>query len=173
MEKWDLLDNKRRITGKYINRGDELPKGYYHQLIHVCIFNKEKKMLIQKRHPKKNKRPSLWDISCGGAVLAGEDTHTAASRELFEELSIDHDFSKEKILMTLTYEQGFDDYFSLYLPSLDIKNLKLQKDELTEVSFASLDEILALIEKGEFVPYRKELISLIFVLRNSKSYIST
>lgn len=173
MEKWDLLDNKRRPTGKYIYRGDEIPDGYYHQVVHVCIFSKEGKILIQKRHPHKKKWGSLWDLSCGGAVIFGEDSNQAATRELSEELGLYHDFSKDKFLMTITYEKGFDDYFCLVVDELDLSSLSLQKSEVSKVSWASLDQIESLIDEGEFVPYSKEMISLIFLLKDSKSYIRT
>lgn len=171
MEKWDLLDNKRKVTGKFIYRGEKIPEDYYHQVVHVCIFNKNKQMLIQKRHKDKNKWGSLWDISCGGAAIYGEDTNKAASRELYEELGITHDFSKEKILLTISYEKGFDDYYCLMFDYLDLKTLRLQKEEVTEVKWASLDEIRNMIDRNVFVPYSKELISLIFLLKDSKSYI--
>lgn len=171
MEKWDLLDNKRRPTGKFIYRGDVVPEGFYHQVVHVCIFNKDGKMLIQKRHPSKKKWAKLWDISCGGAAIRGEDTHQAASRELFEELGIDHDFSKEKFLLTITYEKGFDDYFCLIYDFLDIKSLKIQKEELTDIRWASLDSIEDMIDSGDFVPYSKDMIGLIFKLKDAQSYI--
>lgn len=171
MEKWDLLDNKRNRTGKFIYRGDDIPDGLYHQVIHVCIFNKKGQMLIQKRHESKNKWESLWDLSCGGAVVFGEDSHEGAKRELFEELGLVHDFSKDKILMTITYEKGFDDYFAIIYNHLNINDLNLQESEVEEVRWASLSEIEDMLEKGTFVPYSKEQISLIFLLKNSKSYI--
>ncbi|MDD7463689.1 MAG: NUDIX domain-containing protein [Anaerococcus sp.] len=173
MEKWDLLDNKRNITGKFIYRGEEIPEGYYHQVIHVCIFNKNGELLIQKRHPNKNKWPSLWDLSCGGAVVFGEDSNGAASRELFEELGLSHDFSKDKFLMTITYEKGFDDYYCLLVDKMDLGKLSLQEEEVVDVAWASLSQIKNMIERGDFIPYSEELISLIFLLKDKKSYIRT
>lgn len=171
MEKWDLLDNKRNITGKFIYRGEEIPDGFYHQVIHICIFNEKDQLLIQKRHKNKNKWPSLWDLSCGGAVVFGEESHEAAKRELFEELGLVHDFSKDKFLITITYEKGFDDYFAISYDNLNINDLKLQETEVEEVKWASLDEIENMIDNNFFVPYSKEQIKLLFLLKNSKSYI--
>lgn len=171
MEMFDLLDNKRKISGKFIERGKPIPDSYYHQVVHICIFNKDGKLLVQKRHKSKNKWPNLWDLSCGGAVIKGEDPHQAAKRELFEELGIDYDFSKDKILMTLTYEKGFDDYFAIVFENLDIENLKLQKTEVEKVMWLELWEIEKLMDQKDFVPYYKEHIRLLFLLKNSKSYI--
>ena len=39
MELWELYDIDRQKTGKIIKRGDKVPKGYYHTVVHVCIFN--------------------------------------------------------------------------------------------------------------------------------------
>lgn len=171
MEKWDLLDNKRNRTGKYVYRGEEIPQGFYHQVVHICIFNKNNQMLIQKRSDLKNKWPGLWDLSCGGAAIFGEDTHQAASRELYEELGLSYDFSKDIPLLTVTYEKGFDDYFAIIVDDSNLEKIVLQKEEVDSVKWADLCEIKNMVDKKNFVPYSKDQLGLIFLLKDSKSYI--
>lgn len=171
MEKWDLLDNKRKLTGRYIYRGEIIPKGFYHQIVHLAIFNEKGQMLIQKRSDKKSKWKNLWDISCAGAVRKGEDSQSAIRRELFEELSIDYDFSKEKVIFTLTYEKGFDDFYSIKIKNLDLDKLSIEKDEVEEISWANFLQIKEKLENNDFIPYNLEVISLLFQLKDGKSYI--
>ena len=53
MEVWDVYDIRRNKTDRVMIRGEEVSEGDYHLVVHVCIFNKEGKMLIQHRHENK------------------------------------------------------------------------------------------------------------------------
>ena len=44
----DLYDNFRNKTGKVIERRDIVPRGLYRLIIHVLIFDKKGRLLIQK-----------------------------------------------------------------------------------------------------------------------------
>ena len=88
MELLDLYDENKNLTNLQISRGVKVPEGYYRLVVHICIFNEEGKMLIQKRTPNK-KWPNKWDISVGGCVTAGESSKLAAMREVKEEIGLD------------------------------------------------------------------------------------
>lgn len=51
---------------------------------------------------------------------------------------------------------------------LDTEVLRLQPEEVQAVKWASLEEILQMIEAGVFIPYHKELIRLLFYMRNHR-----
>ena len=89
MEKFDLYDENRNKLNITINRGDKLPENTYRLVVHLIIFNSKGEMLIQQRHPHKKNWPSLWDISVGGCVTAGETSVEAMIRETIEEIGID------------------------------------------------------------------------------------
>ena len=78
MEILDLYDKDKRLTNIQVSRGVKVPKGYYRLVVHMCIFNKEGKMLIQKRAAHKH-WGSKWDISVGGCVTAGETSGESAN----------------------------------------------------------------------------------------------
>ena len=44
--------------------------------------------------------------------------------------------------------------------------MKLQYEEVKEVKWATADEIKSMIESGEFIPYDKSFIDMLFFLRN-------
>jgi hypothetical protein len=115
MELWDLYDLDRNVTGKTHVRGEPIPDGYYRLVVHICIFNSEGKMLIQHRTPSKRAYPNVWDLSAGGAAILGDDSHTAASRELYEELGIRYDFSRVRPVLTTCFDNGFNDVYCINL----------------------------------------------------------
>ena len=114
MELFDLYDDERNFTGETIERGKPLPENRYHLVIHICIFGSDGKMLIQQRQPFKKGFPDKWDISVGGSAVAGENSRQAASRELYEELGISHDFSHDRPMLTVHFERGFDDVYVIH-----------------------------------------------------------
>ncbi len=166
MELWDVYDVNRNKTGKIIERGSSWGNEKYHLIIHVAIFNKEGKMLIQKRAACKKAWANLWDISCGGSAVAGEDSHTAAEREVKEELGIDIDLRNVRPHFTMNYERGFDDFYT-YETELNPEELTLQTEEVDSAKWASLDEVRELFRKGEFVPYFQPIVELLWQVRDN------
>jgi hypothetical protein len=45
MELWDVYDINRNKTGKTAVRGEGLPEGGYHLVVHVCIIGSDGRML--------------------------------------------------------------------------------------------------------------------------------
>ena len=164
MELWDIYDTDRIPTGATAVRGEKLEKGAYHMVIHVCIFNSEGKMLIQQRQPWKT-YGDKWDVTVGGAAVKGDTSRDAAHRELFEELGLDMDFSAMRPGLTMNFLTGFDDFY-LINREVDISELRLQPEEVKAVRWAELEEIEKLIDSGDFVPYFKSFIAMLFDIRN-------
>lgn len=165
MELWDLYTEDRMKTGRQMIRGEEKPVGLYRVLVHVCIFNKEGKMLIQQRQPFKEGWSGMWDITVGGSVVAGESSREAAEREIYEEIGCRIDLSETRPTLTVNDSNGFDDIY-LIQKEIDIKSLRLQYEEVKEVKWAAETEILQMIEAGIFIPYYKEMVGLFFSMRN-------
>lgn len=165
MELFDLYTVDREKTGETRVRGGEHPKGLYHTVVHICIFRDDGKMLIQQRRETKNGWPNLWDVSAAGAVVSGETSRDGAHRELLEELGVDIPFDEMRPVMTVNFDNGFDDIYLLN-KNVEICDLKLQAEEVKDARFADIEEILAMIESKQFVPYYPELIKLMFSMRH-------
>ena len=161
MEKWDLYTRDRHKMNKQITRGETLASNEYHVVVHVCIFNSQGQMLIQQRQPFKHGWSNLWDITCGGSAVAGDTSQQAASRELFEELGIRYDFEDMRPQFTMNFQRGFDDYYLIEY-DIDLSELTLQQEEVQAVKWATLEEILAMIDTGTFIPYYKSIIGFLF-----------
>ena len=88
MELWDVLDKHGNKTGKIIERGKQLLlKGEYFLIVDVWIMNNKGEFLISKRTPTTEPEPDKWQPTTGCAV-AGDDSISAALREVKEELGI-------------------------------------------------------------------------------------
>lgn len=164
MEKFDVYNDDRCLTGKTLVRGEKCGKGENRMVIHICIFNSNGEILIQQRQPFKSSWANMWDISVGGSSQCGESSKDAAKRELKEELGIDFDFSQIRPHLTMNFENGFDDFYILNF-DVDLNTLILQQEEVQSVKWATKEEIIELIKENKFIPYCEEFISLLFDLR--------
>ena len=164
-ESFDLYDINRNRTGKVLERGNKVPEGYYRLVVHVCVFDKDGRMLIQKRQPFKSGWSGMWDVTAGGSALAGDTSQQAASRELKEEVGIDYDLTDVRPAMTIYFDGGFNDIYTINM-DVDIDSLQLQESEVEQVKWATEDEILEMLHNKEFVLYKTSFISLLYFLRN-------
>lgn len=167
MELFDLYTKDRLPLNQTMNRGEQTPDGCYRLVVHVCIFNSSGEMLIQQRQPFKKGWPDMWDLSCGGSVISGEDCRTAAEREVAEELGAAISLEDTRPVLTIHFDEGFDDIYVI-TKDIQLSEICLQPEEVQAVKWASLEEILAMIDSGEFVPYHKDLIGLLFFMRNHR-----
>ena len=151
-EYWDIYDENRNKTGRTHLRGDEMQSGDYHLVIHVCIFNSKNELLIQRRHPDKISWPGIWDISAAGSVLQGEDSRMAAIREVKEELGIEINLDGLRPHFTINFDQRFDDYWFIE-QEIDLKDITLQPEEVVDAKWVQEDELIKLLEDGQFIPY--------------------
>ena len=168
MEIFDLYTADREKTEQTMVRGDPVPEGYYRLVVHVCIFDPDGRMLIQQRQPFKEGWSNLWDVTVGGSAISGDNSRTAAERETREELGLAIDLSHVRPSLTIHWEHGFDDFYILTQP-VDLESLHLQYEEVQAVRWASKEEILHMTDTGEFIPYEKGLIELLFFRRNHRT----
>lgn len=89
-ELFDAVDGANCVTGQ-ATRQEIHASGWNHRAAHVLVVNKRGHVLLQKRSVWKDRQPNKWDCSAAGHLDAGEDYHTAATRELQEELGIHPD----------------------------------------------------------------------------------
>lgn len=166
MELWDVYNRDKTKSGKTMARGEKIEKGDYRLVVHACIFNSKGEMLIQQRQPFKSGWSNMWDITVGGSAIAGETSQTAIEREIFEELGLKINLQNVQPHLTINFDSGFDDVY-LIEKDLYVDDLVLQYEEVQQVKWATLDEILQKLDDGIFIPYYKSLIQLFFDMRNN------
>lgn len=161
----DVYTIHRERTGEIWQRGTSLPTGTCRLTVHVCAFNRDGEMLIQQRASRRKVFPDRWDVSVAGHVQAGETSRIAAMRELKEELGLTLDLTKHRPHFTFHADGSIDDVY-LITSDIVIEDVTLQNEEVRTVRFADEATIVAWIEEGRFVPYRPEVISLLFAMRH-------
>lgn len=81
MEKFDLYNFDRTLSGKVIERGNPVPDGFYRLVVVTFVFNSKGQMLIQQRQKDKKNWSGLWDVSSSGHVQA---VKWATKEEIFQ-----------------------------------------------------------------------------------------
>ena len=87
MEIWDLYNEHRELTGRDHIRGEKVPQGFYHLVVHIWIRNSKGEYLISQRSADRPAYPLMWEC-VGGSVTKGEDSLTGALRETKEEVGV-------------------------------------------------------------------------------------
>ena len=167
VELWDVLDENRNPTGRTVERGGfVLDPGEYHLVVHIWVLNSKGEFLIQRRSEDKEPMPGEW-AATGGAAISGEDSFTAARRELFEELGIATNRDTLLPLVTLKRKNSFlDVWYTVYDEPLD--NLPLQSSEVAEIKLVSKEELLTMIKDGVFHRYGNEYFEKVLAAIDQK-----
>lgn len=142
MEYLNVYDNNKNKLDKKIVRGDKLSNDEHILVAVIFIKNKDNKYLIQKTSLEKG---GLYSTT-GGHVLYNEDSKTSIIREVKEELGIDIANDDIKYIGSILFGVPFGDIYYLE-KDIDIDNVKLQKEEVSYVSYMTKEEIDDLIKK--------------------------
>ena len=149
MERRDLYDINRNLTGETIAKTELTPEGRYIIVVLVFIQNSEGKFLIQRRS-RKYKDGKF--ATTGGHVKAGTTSIEGIIEEVEEELGLKLNPSDLDVYYSGREDSSrvfFDDYYAQI--DADLADLKLQDDEVDEALWMTADEIRAAIENGEFL----------------------
>lgn len=159
MERWDLYTKYREKTGKEQIRGEKIPKGFYHLVVHVWIRNRKGEYLISQRSASRPTFPLMWEC-VGGSVLMGESSIDGALREVKEEVGLDLKPETGKLLFTkiwgtdVKYERKeFNDIMDVWLFEYD-EDLHLEDaatDEVADCKWMTVPEIRKLYEDNRLV----------------------
>ena len=138
----DLYDINSNKTDKTYRKGDLIPEGYYPMVVMVVIRNSNGEFLMQKRVESKG---GDWGVT-GGHPKSGETPIEGIITEVKEELGID--ISDNEII---EFASGCDlkDCYKMYYTKLDLdlSKLNIQKEELSEVKWFSLEELQDMVDK--------------------------
>lgn len=132
----DLYDANSVKTDKTYRKGEQIPSGYYPMVVMIVIRNSKGEFLMQKRVEEKG---GNWGVT-GGHPKSKETPLEGIITEVKEELGLD--FSNEKLI---EFDSGCDgkDCYKMYFlnKDIDLKNIKIQEEELSEVKWVSKDEL--------------------------------
>lgn len=159
MEKWDLYTKYREKTGKEHIRGEAVPDGFYHLVVHVWIRNSKGEYLISQRSESRPTFPLMWEC-VGGSVIKGESSMEGALREVKEEVGLDLKPESGRLLFSkirgtdFKYEcKTFNDIMDVWLFDYD-GELRLEEattDEVAVCKWMTVSEIRKLYEEKKLV----------------------
>lgn len=134
MEMIDIYDENKEKTGKILPRGKGLKKGQYMLYVLAILEDEYGKLLATKRSNDKKWGAGAWEIP-GGSAKAGEDSQTAALREVAEETGLEIDKKKGKLIYSYRNEdvESGDNYFvDIYhfKGCFDKSKIKVNPDEV-------------------------------------------
>ncbi len=154
-EKWDILNADGMPTGRTAVRGRYcLKQGEYHLVVHIWVVSSDGKILIQRRADNKKLMPGEW-AATGGAAVSGEDSFSAARRELSEELGIYANNESLKLVRRIKRRNSLLDVWFIK-KDIDVRSLRLQKSEVAEAKWVTFDELYKMISNNIFHNYGKE-----------------
>lgn len=150
-EVWDVYDADRRPTGRTHRRGDFLPAGDYHLVVEIWIQRGDGKVLLTKRSPNKG-YPGMWEMT-GGSAVAGDDSLTAALREVQEETGLVLHAENGRIIHRYSRPDTHKDVW-LFREEFSLSDVVLQEGETCDKRAATAAEVEELCAQGAFVPIR-------------------
>jgi 8-oxo-dGTP pyrophosphatase MutT (NUDIX family) len=151
-ELWDIYDENRVKTGRTVERGQPMAPDDFHIVVNAWLTDGNGQWLISKRAPNKP-YPNMWECT-GGSALAGEDSLTAALREVKEELGITLNADAGRLFHTQQRRGGkWPDFADTWIFDCDIpiENVVLQENETCDAMWATSKQILQMLDSGEFI----------------------
>lgn len=165
MEKRDLYDKNRNLTGETILKGEQIPKDRYIVVVLVFIQNSEGKFLIQKRSKAKNGKYA----TTGGHPKTGETSIEGILTEVEEEIGVKMNPKDLKLYFSGKSEDErvfWDDYY-IKMDIQNLNDLKLQEAEVDSVEWLSENEIVNLMKQDKFFKNHYEEFEILIKWLNS------
>lgn len=158
-EHFDVLDTNGLKTGERVARSIVHREGLWHRSTHIWVVSRARRaLLLQLRSASKDTFPGRWDVSAAGHLSAGDDSVSAASRELYEELglnegTVEYLFTARAEAHGETAKTGpfidreFQDVYifrpsTAYSPDGEVSqdDIRLQQEEVDQVKYWPLEE---------------------------------
>ena len=149
-ELWDVYDENRNLTGRIHRRGNPLKPGDYHLAVHIWVQNKNGEVLLTKRAPNKG-FANMWEVT-GGSALVGDDSLSAALREVREETGMILKPENGKIILQIQGPDYFADIWH-FSHEINLEAVTLQEGETTDKMLADIPTVKRLAAEGVLCPY--------------------
>lgn len=147
-EKVVLVNAKDEVLG-LMNKLEAHQKGLLHRAFSVFLFDKEGKILLQKRASSKYHSPNQWTNACCSHPRDNETYQNAAIRRLQEELGISchlekkFDFIYKADVGGGLWEHELDTVFTGVFEG----EFNLNPDEVSEIRYISWEDLEREIEE--------------------------
>ncbi len=175
MEYLILVDSNDKPIGIEEKVKCHLPNGKLHRAFTILLFNKEGKLLLTQRSMDKMLWPGDWDGTVASHPRQSETYVSSAERRLPEELGIS---CKLDYLFKFEYHVPYKDVGSenevcgtLIGIVEDPTKIKLIKEEINDIKWITLDELLNDIKKSPQIYCPWMIVALYFLLEFKKDIL--
>jgi isopentenyldiphosphate isomerase len=145
-----IVDTEGKITGKaprsVVHSNPEL----MHPVVHLHIFDKNKRLYLQKRPMNKLVQPGKWDTAVGGHVAFGETIEKALERETKEESGLEN--LKVTHFSSYIWKTEIETEMVFMFLTQTSEEPKPDPSEIEEGKFWSIAEIKKNLGKEIFTP---------------------
>lgn len=146
----DVVDDHDRVIGQAVRT-----EVYARRLLHRCVFvlvrDRQGRVFVHRRSPRKLVFASLYDMFVGGVVGAGETYDEAALREAQEELGVSG-LPEPTALFRFLFETPEHHWWSAVYEVRCDQPVAPQADEIDWYDFLTDDQLTARLDDWPWVP---------------------
>jgi isopentenyldiphosphate isomerase len=140
-ELFDIVDENNVVIGQEW-RSVVHQRGLWHRGVHVFLFTRDGKLLVQQRSPDRDTFPSALDCSVSEHLKAGENYLHAAVRGLQEELGVAGIELRLLVEFGMNYGPNDNEFCQLYQGIVEPAQVQFDPNEVASVEYYTLPELL-------------------------------
>ncbi|MBC8336475.1 MAG: NUDIX domain-containing protein [Anaerolineales bacterium] len=149
-EIFDIIDDDDIVIGQEV-RSYVHQRGLWHRGVHVLLFTREGKLLVQQRSKDRMHSPLALDCSVSEHVKAGENYYMAAIRGLLEEMGVSGVEIQPLIKFKMKYGPNDNEISELYRGFVNPNAVKFDPVEVEGIEYYSLPELEKLVKNKDFI----------------------
>ena len=149
IEMVDIVDENDNVL-RAATWQEMMDKSLLHRSANIIVFNSKGEIYVHQRAKNLKLYPGMYDVKFGGSVRAGESYEEAAKRELLEEAGIKN--AELEFLFPLKFRSKSNNCNRNVFKCIYDGKIILQKEEIANGKFMTIDEIKKLAEEGKLSP---------------------
>ena len=158
-ELFDIVNQEDIVIGQEM-RSLVHQRGLWHRGVHVLLFTRDEKLLVQQRSKDRGHAPLALDCSVSEHVKAGEDYYAAAIRGLQEEMGVVEIDIQPLVKFKMNYGPNDNEISELYRGAVDPADVKFDPVEVERIDYYELAELQNLMgsEEVKFSYWFKQIL---------------
>lgn len=145
-EIFDVVDENDRVIARAPRR-EVHARGLLHRAVHVLVYDRDGRVLLQKRSASKDRFPNTWSASASGHVDSGEDYDACVVREMREEIGIVTEPPPRRVERITACAETEQEFVWVYVARSD-GPVTFEPKEVSEVGWFAPAEVDAWIRRA-------------------------